>query len=93
MKASIERPAESTARRSPVMSKEEKQLYRKLIRATMSLANCEHNLKVAQGYIGDYFSNSYVSRQYQQPLERARQRSDSLHRKLEKMPNPSRKGF
>jgi hypothetical protein len=64
------------------MSREQKHLQRKIIHATMLLANCEHNLKIAKGYIGDYFTPAYVEKTYAEPLALAKRRLNHLHRKF-----------
>ncbi len=56
--------------RGKLITKEQKELQRKRVDAEMLLANAEHNYKVAQGYIGDLFSKTYVEKKYGEELAR-----------------------
>lgn len=87
-KTSLKRSVDSIAKRSSpindkLMTKDQKHLYRKIIHATMLLANSEHNLKVAQDYIGDYFTKMYVEKTYGVAVQQATRRLQRLHRKLD----------
>jgi hypothetical protein len=73
-KKSNSKPKLSGRIKAKLITREQKELRRKLVDTEMLLANAEHNYKVAQGYIGELFSKTYVEKKYGEELARSQRR-------------------